>query len=91
MTSNTTFDGQIADGVGATAITKTGSGTLTLTGTNGFSGGLKVNAGVLLINGIQSMLGNTTLSVASGAILGGSGTILGTVTNSGGDHFTRER
>ena len=86
--SNTTFNGNIADGVGATAITKTGSGTLTLTGTNGFSGGLKVNAGVLLINGIQSMLGNTTLSVASGAILGGSGTILGTVTNSSGGGFS---
>lgn len=63
---------------GAGSLIKDGNGTLTLTGMNTYAGGASVNAGALLVNGDQSAAGGLT-SVASGAMLGGIGTIGGDV------------
>jgi autotransporter-associated beta strand protein len=67
---------------GAGGFLKLGSGTLEITGANTYSGPTLVNAGGLLVNG---SLGDTTVTVGSGAFLGGSGTIAGDVViQSGG-------
>jgi len=57
-------------------LVKTGAGTLRLGGANTYNGSTLVNAGTLLIDGNQSgATGN--VSVASGATLGGVGTVGG--------------
>ena len=68
------IDGDAATGGG---LTKTGAGTLTLTGTSDYTGATNVNVGTLVVNG---SLADTEVTVASGAKLAGSGTI-GTDTN----------
>jgi autotransporter-associated beta strand protein len=45
--SSTTFIGKIQDGAGTTALTKIGSGTLTLTGASTYSGGTTIGGGAL--------------------------------------------
>lgn len=58
-------------------LTKTGLGTLRLTGSNSYSGATAVNAGGLLVDGL---LGNTNITVNSGGLLGGSGSLGGLLT-----------
>ncbi len=72
-------DNAIIEGDGV--LTKTGSGTLTLTlsTANTYTGATAVNAGTLVVNG--SITSDTT--VASGARLGGTGTITGALTVNG--------
>jgi autotransporter-associated beta strand protein len=79
--ADTTFAGAITNAGGATSITKTGPGTLTLTGTSTYTGATNVNAGWLLVGGA---LGNTAVTVATGAFLGGGGTIGGSLNASAG-------
>ena len=71
---------------GAGGVAKTGAGTLALFGANTFSGSTAVNAGTLLVNNLTgSGTGSGTVSVQSGAILGGTGIISGATTvNAGG-------
>ncbi|CDX31025.1 Outer membrane autotransporter barrel domain [Mesorhizobium sp. SOD10] len=64
---------------GAGALTKAGDGTLILTGNNSYQGATDINAGALFVNGNQTGATGPT-SVASGATLGGTGTIGGSVT-----------
>ena len=80
-----TFAGCIGNS-GVTSLIKVGTGTLTLTGTNSYSGGTTINAGILLVNNlIGSGSGSGSVTVASGGTLGGTGIISGAVTvNSGG-------
>ncbi len=59
-----------AMGSGASALFKTGAGTMSLNDTNSYTGGTTVNAGTLLVNG--SISGSTTVN--SGGKLGGTGT-----------------
>jgi len=73
-TVNGSYAGTIVNGLGTVQLTKSGSSTLTLTGSNSYTGATAVNAGTLLING---SLGNTAVAVGSTGILGGSGTISG--------------
>jgi len=77
-----TISGPITDAnVPGGRLTKLGTGTLTLAGTNNYSGLTTVNQGTLSVTG--SLAGGVL--VESGATLNGTGTIGGTVTvNSGG-------
>lgn len=74
---SSTFAGVIANNTGPSALTKVGTGTLTLTGASTYTGATTVSAGRLQINGSSSA---TNYTVQSGATLGGSGTITGNVT-----------
>ncbi|MGD0649969.1 MAG: autotransporter-associated beta strand repeat-containing protein [Verrucomicrobiia bacterium] len=66
-------------------LTKLGVGTLTLTGTNDYTGGTTVSNGMLLVNNTAgSGTGTGAVTVVSGATLGGSGTIRGPVTIASG-------
>ena len=63
------------------SLTKSGGGSLTLSGTNTYTGATLVGSGKLLVNGSTT----SATTVASGATLGGSGTVSNSVTiNSGG-------
>lgn len=63
---------------GAIDLVKIGAGTLTLTGSNSYSGSTKVQAGSLYVDGDQSAAKGDT-SVAGGATLGGKGILGGNV------------
>ena len=81
-----TFAGSIQDGTGQVGLTKTGSGTLVLTGTSSYTDFTTVNGGALKIDG---SLGNTEVYVSS-AVLAGNGSIGGTVyIDNGGNLATR--
>jgi autotransporter-associated beta strand protein len=67
-------------GTGAKSVTKTGDGTLVLSGTSSYTGATSVSAGTLLISGA---LGNTAVSVANDAVFGGTGTVGGDVSFDG--------
>ncbi|MBN8456907.1 MAG: autotransporter-associated beta strand repeat-containing protein [Verrucomicrobia bacterium] len=68
------YGGDIS-GVGT--LVKQGAGSLTLGGDSTYTGTTTVSAGFLYVNG---SLGNTAVSIADGATLGGSGSISGGVT-----------
>jgi autotransporter-associated beta strand protein len=82
--AHVTFD-QAADGTyagvisGTGGLTKSGASLLNMTGLNTYSGTTDVAAGHLVVNG--SLTGD--VMIASGASLGGNGTIHGDVSNSG--------
>ena len=50
-----TISGIIGDGSGAVAVVQNGSGTLTLTGPNTFSGGVTVKAGTVVVSNATGM------------------------------------
>ena len=66
---------------GTGVLNKTGTGALLLTGNNTFTGTTNVNTGSLLVNGT---LNSAAVQVASGATLGGSGTLGGAVNMADG-------
>jgi autotransporter-associated beta strand protein len=67
----------------ALAVTKAGSGTWILSGTNTYTGNTTVNGGKLLFNA-PGMSSSSAVTVNSGAILGGNSTINGNVTLTAG-------
>jgi autotransporter-associated beta strand protein len=76
LNTNCTFNGIIADNASPTALVKSGSATLTLTGTNTFTGGTTVNSGTLCVNNVAgSGTGTGDLEIFSGATLTGAGFI----------------
>lgn len=92
--NNGTFDagsgvlgtvGQTISGLGE--LSKTGNGTLLLGGNNTYRGATHVKAGTLYVNGDQSAATGAT-QVSSGATLGGTGTIGGSVSLADGATLT---
>ena len=78
------INGNISGDANTFAVTKTGAGTLNLTGNNTFNGRLLVGGGTLLVNNTTgSGTGSGNVTVNPGATLGGNGTISGNVTNNG--------
>ena len=72
----------ISNSTGTAGILKTGAGTLQLTNANTFNGGMTVSNGTLLVNNTSgSATGTGSVTVNTGATLGGSGIIAPTVTN----------
>jgi fibronectin-binding autotransporter adhesin len=83
----------IANGSGTSArlLTKTGSGTLTLSGANTYGGGTALAAGTLAV-GNDSALGSGTLTIQNGATLqaaGGARTLSNAITASGADIYVK--
>jgi autotransporter-associated beta strand protein len=72
---SSSFSGVIGGASGA--LTKAGSGTLTLSGANTYSGATTVSVGTLLVSSPGSLASGSAVVVANGATLGGNGTING--------------
>jgi autotransporter-associated beta strand protein len=79
--NRTQFSAGFTGSVGLTM--QTGTGTLVLNGNSTYTGATAVNAGTLLVNGSHSTVSTATVAVASGARLGGTGSV-GNVTFSSG-------
>ncbi|MDN7586113.1 autotransporter outer membrane beta-barrel domain-containing protein [Burkholderia seminalis] len=82
------FDSTLTQGItGAGSLTKLGGGTLTMNGANSHAGGTNVDAGTVIVGDGSSasaaLSGGGPVTVASGATLGGYGSVTGDVTNSG--------
>lgn len=78
--TNTTFAGTIINQSFQTALTKVGSGKLTLTGSNTYTGSTNIQSGTLDIAG---SLANTAVTIATTGTLSGTGTCGGNVDCSG--------
>ena len=87
--TNTIFSGSLKDGPGRLALTKTGLGTLTLGGTNNYSGPTKVTGGTLKAGSSTALSHHSAFTVTARLELNGfSNTIAslagtGTVSNHG--------
>lgn len=80
LNSDSTFAGLIQDnGINTTALAKLGTGTLTLSGANAYTGPTMIGAGTLLVTGDMTAA-TGAMNVASGATLGGTGSLGGAVT-----------
>ncbi len=66
-TTATTINGVIGQDIAGRAFTKAGSGALTLTATNTFSGGITLSAGALVVSN-NNALGAGTLSRSGGVV-----------------------
>ncbi|MCY2991112.1 MAG: autotransporter-associated beta strand repeat-containing protein [Planctomycetota bacterium] len=87
--TTSTFSGTFENGSGTVALTKSGTGVLTLTGASTYSGGTTIAAGTLLVdNTTGSGTGSGTVSVTNGGTLGGTGAVGGAVTVASGGNVS---
>lgn len=84
--ATSTFSGNIVNTAGALALTKVGTGTLTLAGTNTYSGATTISNGLLRAGSSNGLSTNSAFSVAAGAVmdLGGFNNTIKSLTASGG-------
>ena len=66
--TNTTFSGVITSGSGVIGLTKSGAGTLLLTGSNGFTGGSSLNGGTLGVGSANALGSSGTISFGGGTL-----------------------
>ncbi|MCX6879980.1 MAG: autotransporter-associated beta strand repeat-containing protein [Verrucomicrobia bacterium] len=66
----TIISGDISDGSGMVGLSKSGTGTLTLSGTNAYTGGTVVGAGTLSFLKTAAMVSSGTTTVSANATLG---------------------
>jgi len=87
-TGGGSYAGIIADnndaGTGTIALTKTGSGTIALTGANTYTGVTAINAGTLSINAVAAGVGAQPLGKNTAVTLGVAATSSGTLLYTGG-------
>ncbi|MFM8494335.1 MAG: autotransporter-associated beta strand repeat-containing protein, partial [Planctomycetia bacterium] len=76
-----TQQGAAANMTTAVSVTKNGSGTVVMNGTNSYAGATAVNAGTMEVTG---SLTNSAVTVNSGGTLAGTGTVNQSVTVAGG-------
>lgn len=90
--NDVTVDQQLLHGTAAAidgGLTKLGTGTVTLTAANLYTGGTNVSAGAVRVNNTSgSGTGPGRVKVVAGATLGGTGTITGDVTLAAGATMT---
>jgi autotransporter-associated beta strand protein len=67
-TNSTTFSGSILDGSGTLALTKNGSGNLTLTGSSNYTGDTTVNAGSIGVAATASINAASKVKINGGAL-----------------------
>jgi autotransporter-associated beta strand protein len=80
----------VLSGTGSSGLTKTGAGILELAGANTYTGATTISAGTLNLNGTSS---NANITIATGARLGGTGTIVfrdGNVIDANGTNDTSQ-
>jgi autotransporter-associated beta strand protein len=63
-----TFSGVINNGSGVIGLTKSGAGTLLLTGSNGFTGGAALNGGTLGVGSANALGSSGTISFGGGTL-----------------------
>jgi len=80
QSTNSFFDGVIENGAGTVELIKQGSGRIALNGANTYTGATSVNAGRLNIGGSLT----SPVTVASGAAIGGEGTLSNSLTFAAG-------
>ncbi|MGJ4931832.1 autotransporter outer membrane beta-barrel domain-containing protein [Bradyrhizobium sp. HKCCYLS2038] len=78
---NSTEVSGVISGAGGSLV-KTGTGTLTLSGTSSYTGSTTVDAGTLAVNG--SIAASSGVTVNTGATLGGTGQLPSVILNAGG-------
>jgi fibronectin-binding autotransporter adhesin len=83
---NSVYDGLISNGTGLTSLNKVGLSSLTLNGNSAYTGTTTVTAGRLAVNGDLSAA-TGSISVLSGATLGGSGKLGGALSVQDGGIF----
>lgn len=84
--TSTTFSGIIQNTSGTLSLTKNGSGTLTLTGANTYTGATTVSAGFLKLQSVAFSTTARSYSILSGAVFnidGNTGVAYGSTTISG--------
>ncbi|HEY2714576.1 MAG TPA: autotransporter-associated beta strand repeat-containing protein [Chthoniobacterales bacterium] len=80
---STVFSGVIQESNGgntAGSLTKVGTGQLTLTGANAYTGGTVIDAGTVLVKNTSGSALGTGATAMDAGTLGGSGTVAGAVT-----------